>query len=107
MIDGCGHVGSLPVRHACFAIPKVGVTKVIASVKGVEVSVCWIPRTQMLRALLVLYCCSAMVTEMAALGTHFTTSSHHVVSSMVIEMVAICSSTSSAVRGAAVRAATS
>ena len=102
MMSGCGHVGSRPVRHACSARPRVEVTKAVASAKGVSESVRGMPRTRMLRALLALCSYSAMVAETAALGARLATSTHLVVSAIAVWMVAICSSTSGVVRGAAV-----
>ena len=78
------------------------VTKAVASVRGVSESTRGIPRTRMLRALLALRSCSAMVADTAALGARLATSTHLVVSSIAVWMVVIRSSISGVVRGATV-----
>ena len=81
--------------------------KAITFAKGMSESVWEIPHTRMLRALPILCSYSAMVAETATLGARLATSTHLVVFAIAVLMVAICSSTSGVVRGAAVIVAVS
>ena len=59
-----------------------------ASVNGVDELVWGIPHMWMLRALLPLYCCFAIVPDTVALGARLAIFTQRVVSSMVLYMVA-------------------